>query len=42
MVQVLDRIESFIQERKREKLVADWIGNLKAQADIRVHRDCLE
>ncbi len=42
MVQVLDRIESRIQEQKRNKLVADWIGNLKAQADIRISRDCLE
>ena len=42
MVQFLDRIESLIQDRKREKLVADWIGNLKAQADVRIHRDCLE
>jgi hypothetical protein len=42
MVQVLDRIESLIQEGKRDKLVADWIGNLKAQADVRVNRDCLE
>lgn len=42
MVQVLDRIESLIQERKREKLVADWIGNLKAQADILIRPGCLE
>lgn len=42
MVQVLDRIESLIQERKRGKLVADWIGNLKAKADVRVNKDCLE
>ena len=42
MIQVLDRIESLIQERKREKLVADWIGNLKAQADVRIRPDCLE
>jgi hypothetical protein len=42
LVQVLDRIESRIQELKRDKLVADWIGNLKIQADIRVRRDCLE
>ena len=42
MVQVLDRIEPLIQERKREKLVADWIGNLKAQAEVRIRRDCLE
>lgn len=42
MVQVLDRIESRVQEQKREKLVADWLRNLKAQAEIRIHRDCLE
>lgn len=42
MVQVLDRIESLIQERMRGKLVADWIGNLKAKADVRVNKDCLE
>ncbi len=42
MVQVLDRLESRIQEQKRNKLVADWIGNLKAQADIRISPDCLE
>lgn len=42
MVQVLDRLESRIQEQKRDKLVADWIGNLKAQADIRISPDCLE
>jgi hypothetical protein len=42
LVQVLDRIESLIQERQREKLVAEWIWNLKAQADVRILRDCLE
>jgi hypothetical protein len=42
MVQVLDRIESRIQEEKRDKLVADWIGNLRSQAEIRVNRACLE
>lgn len=42
MVQVLDRIESRIQARKRGKLIADWMGNLKAQAEILVNRDCLE
>ncbi len=42
MVQVLDRLESSIQAQKRNKLVADWIGNLKAQADIRISPDCLE
>lgn len=42
MVQVLDRIETLIQEQKREKLVADWIGNLKAQADVRIRPNCLE
>ncbi len=42
MVQVVDRIESRIQERKRDELVANWIGNLKSQADVRVNRDCLD
>ena len=42
MVQVLDRIESRVQERKRDKLIADWTRNLKAQAEILVNRDCLE
>ena len=42
MIQVLDRIEARIQEQKREEQIAAWIGNLKAQADIRINRDCLE
>ncbi len=42
LVQVLDRIESRIQEQKRDRLVTDWIGNLKAQADVQIRRDCLE
>jgi hypothetical protein len=42
MVQLLDRLESLIQERKREELVADWIGKLKAQADVRIRPDCLK
>ncbi len=42
MVQVLDRIESRVQEQRRDKLIADWTGNLKAQAEILVNRDCLE
>jgi hypothetical protein len=42
MVQVLDRIESRVQERKRDELIAEWTGNLKAQAEIFVNRDCLE
>ena len=42
LVQVLDTIESRIQQGRREKLVADWIGNLKAKAEILVNRSCLE
>ena len=42
MIQVLDRIEARIQERKREEQIAAWIGNLKAKADIRINRDCLK
>jgi len=42
MIQILDRIEARIQERKREEQIAAWIGNLKAQADIRINRDCLK
>lgn len=41
MIQVLDRIEARIQEQKRGEQIAAWIGNLKAQADIRINRDCL-
>jgi hypothetical protein len=42
MIQVLDRIEARIQERKREEQIAAWIGNLKAKADIRINRNCLK
>ena len=42
MIQVLDRIETRIQERKREEQIATWIGNLKALADIHINRDCLK
>jgi len=42
MIQVLDRIETQIQELKREEQIAAWIGNLKAQADIRINGDCLK
>jgi len=42
MIQVLDRIEARIQELKREEQIAAWIGNLKAQADIRINGDCLK
>lgn len=42
MIQVLDRIEARIQERKQQEQIAAWIGNLKAQADIRINRDCLK
>jgi hypothetical protein len=42
MIQVLDRIEALIQDEKREEQIAAWIGNLKAQADIRINRDCLK
>ncbi len=42
MIQVLDRIESMIQEEKRAGQIEAWIENLKAEADIRINRDCLE
>ena len=42
MIQVLDRIEALIQEQKRQEQISTWIGNLKAQADIRINRDCLK
>jgi len=42
MIQVLDRIESMIQEEKRAGQIEVWIENLKAEADIRINRDCLE
>ena len=42
MIQILDRIEARIQERKREEQIAAWIGNLKAKADIRINRGCLK
>lgn len=42
MIQVLDRIEARIQELKRKEQIAAWVGNLKAQADIRINGDCLK
>jgi len=42
MIQVLNRIEARIQERKQQEQIAAWIGNLKAQADIRINKDCLK
>ena len=42
LVQVIDRLESLIQEGKRARLVADWIGNLRAQAEVLVNADCLD
>lgn len=41
MIQVLDRIEAWIQAQKRGEQIVAWIGNLKAQADIRINKDCL-
>jgi hypothetical protein len=42
LVQVLDRIESRLQNEKRKKQIADWIANLKRQADIRIHEGILK
>ena len=42
LVQVLDRIESRIQNDKKQKQIADWIANLKRQADIRIHEGFLK
>jgi hypothetical protein len=42
MVQALGAIEAEIQEKKNTARIGDWIRNLKAQADIRINRGCLE
>jgi len=42
MVQVLDIIESRIRKEKTEKQISLWIENLRRQAEVRIHTDCLE
>lgn len=42
LVQVLDRIESRLQNEKKKQQIADWIANLKRQADIRIHENVLK
>lgn len=39
---VADRIESTIRDERRMKQTADWVRDLRKQADIRLKKDCLK
>jgi hypothetical protein len=42
LVGVLSEIEERLKERKRESQVSAWIQDLRSQAEIRVHQECLD
>jgi len=39
---VADRIETTIRDERRMKQTADWVRDLRKQADIRLKKDCLK
>ena len=42
MTEVLGEIEEQLKDRKRESEISAWIRELRGEAEIRIHEECLE